>query len=274
VSFERKTFKETAMKQRMAVAVMLAAGLAMTVPMRAQAVKAAAAAAPAGDPQVKDDLFDGTEQFAKNATDVTEVTMDPRTLDMVDGKDKEKAHRMRLNVVRTYTYDKPGMYDMAEVDKFRAKLNTGDWHCSVHTRSLKTGDSTDVCQKTRTDGLVESAIMTVSAKQLTFIHTIREKGASGGSWGGAWSQSWSGRNGQSSVEGMPLSAMNAAMQAEMAAMGPEMQAGMAAMRVNLSGMSVHLEGLKSLHGPEDVQPQAEQPTRTVPAGTGSEVPLP
>ncbi len=253
------------MKQRMAVAVMLAAGLAMTVPMRAQAVKAATAADPhaAGDPQMKDDLFDGTEQFAKNATDVTEVTMDPRTLDMVDGKDKERAHRMRLNVVRTYTYDKPGMYDMAEVEKFRNKLNTGDWHCSVRTRSLKTGNSTDVCQKTRTDGLVESAIMTVSAKQLTFIHTIREKGSSGGSWGGAWSQSWSGRNGQSSVEGMPISAMNAEMRAEMAAM-----------RLNLSDVSVRLDGLQSLHIPEDVQPEVERQTQNAPAGPASEVPLP
>jgi hypothetical protein len=66
------------------------------------------------------------------------------------------------------------MYNMADVDAFRAKLNTGDWHCSVHTRDLKNGSSTDVCQKRRTDGLRETAIITVEPKDLTFIHTIRK----------------------------------------------------------------------------------------------------
>jgi hypothetical protein len=98
--------------------------------------------------------------------------MDPDSLAMVNGKDKDKAHNTVLQVVRTYEYDKPGMYNMADVDKFREKLNTGDWHCSIHTRSLKTGESTDVCNKRRTDDLYESAIITVEPKELTFIHTI------------------------------------------------------------------------------------------------------
>jgi len=120
----------------------------------------------------KDDLFAGTEIFAKNASDVTEITMDPDSLSMVNGKDKDKASNMVLQVVRTYEYDKPGMYNMADVDRFRDKLNTGEWHCSLHQRSLKTGESTDVCNKRRTDDLHESAIITVEPKELTFIHTI------------------------------------------------------------------------------------------------------
>jgi hypothetical protein len=101
--------------------------------------------------------------------------MDPDTLDLVGGKDKQKAHNMILNVVRTYSYDKPGMYRIEDVDTFRNKLNTGDWHCSVHTRDLKNGSSTDVCNKRRSDGLAESAIVTVEPKSLTFIHTIRKR---------------------------------------------------------------------------------------------------
>ncbi|SEG21956.1 hypothetical protein SAMN05421819_2249 [Bryocella elongata] len=128
---------------------------------------------------VKDDLFQGTEVFAKNATDVTEINMDPSSLDMVNGR--HSARSMVLNVVRTYTYDKPGMYDMAEVEKFRAKLNSGDWFCSVHTRNFKTGSSSDVCNKRRTDGMRESAIITVEPRSLTFIHNIRRQSADGGS---------------------------------------------------------------------------------------------
>lgn len=123
--------------------------------------------------QAKDDLFAGTEKFAKGASDVQEITMDPQTLGMVDGKEASAARSMRLSVVRTYTYDKPGMYNMAEVDEYRRKLETGDWHCSVHIRSQQSGNSTDVCNKTRTDGMLENAIITVSPKSLTFIHSIK-----------------------------------------------------------------------------------------------------
>ena len=116
---------------------------------------------------VKDDLFAGTEKFSNGASDVTEVTMDPDTLDMVGGKDAKRAHNMVLNVVRTYEYPKPGMYNIADVEEIRKRLNTGDWHCSVHTRDLKSGESTDVCYKRRTDGMMEQAIITVEPKELT-----------------------------------------------------------------------------------------------------------
>jgi len=147
------------------VNVMLAAVFAMG--LMAQGVATAQNVAKA-----KDDLFAGTEVFEKNATDVTEITMDPDSLAMVNGKDKDKARNTVLQTVRTYEYDKPGMYNMADVDKIRERLETGDWHCSVHERHLKSGESTDICQKRRTDDLYESAIITVEPKELTFIHTI------------------------------------------------------------------------------------------------------
>ncbi len=128
-------------------------------------------------PTVQDDLFAGTEKFAKGASEVNEISMDPDSLDMVNGKDSKRAHNMVLNVVRSYEYDKPGMYRIEDVEEFRRKLNTGDWHCSVHTRELKSGESTDICNKRRTDGLVEQAIITMEPKELTFIHTIYKAGS-------------------------------------------------------------------------------------------------
>ena len=198
----------------------------------AQAASLQPAALQGTDSTVKDDLFTGTEKFAKNASDVTEVTMDPDTLDMVNGNGAKRAHNMVLNVVRTYSYDKPGMYRMEDVEEFRRKLNTGDWHCSVHTRDLKSGESTDICNRRRTDGLVESAIITVEPKELTFIHTIRKRS-----------------EGESSVDpervlelglpnGLPPAAMlammrpdvvNAQMQAQMAASMAEVHAHAAVM---------------------------------------------
>jgi hypothetical protein len=121
---------------------------------------------------VKDDLFAGTEIFEKGATDVNEITMDPASLGMVTGKDSHKAHGMVLNVVRSYSYDKPGMYNPADIEPFRAKLNTNGWQCTVHSRNLKSGQSTDICEKQRSDGMKERAIITVAPKELTFIHSI------------------------------------------------------------------------------------------------------
>lgn len=135
----------------------------------------------ATQPLPKDDLFAGTEVFAKGASDITEITMDPDTLSMVGGNDERRARNTVLKVVRTYSYDKPGMYNMSDVDAIRNKLNTGDWHCSVHIRDLKNGSGSDVCGKRRTDGMKESAIIEVEPKQLTFIHTISKGGGPGAS---------------------------------------------------------------------------------------------
>jgi len=122
-------------------------------------------------PAMKDDLFEGTQIFEKNASNVTEITMDPNTLGMVGGH----AHNMLLNVVRTYEYDQPGMYKIEDVDVFRKKVSTGDWFCSVHSRDLKHNESTDICNKRRTDDIEEKAIISVEPKELTFIHTIRKR---------------------------------------------------------------------------------------------------
>jgi len=157
---------------------------AMAVGLMAQAARAQSTELKS---TLKDDLFAGTEIFAKNATDVTEISMDPDSLDRVGGNRAPRARTELLHVVRSYEYDKPGMYNMADVDKFREKLDTGDWHCSVHERHLKSGESTDVCAKHRTDDLKETAIITVEPKELTFIHMIVKRDANDHSEvGGLW----------------------------------------------------------------------------------------
>ncbi len=186
-------------------------------------------------PTVKDDLFNGTEKFAKGASDVTEVTMDPDTLGMVNGDNARRARGMVLNVVRTYEYDKPGMYNIADVEEIRKRLDTGDWHCSVHTRSLKSGESTDICNKRRTDGLVEQAIITVEPKELTFIHTIKRGGGNGEHGGPNAGESLlfapeiQGLSGWDPASQARFASMGPIMAAKFASMGPIMEAKFAAM---------------------------------------------
>jgi hypothetical protein len=133
----------------------------------------------------KDDLFAGTEKFAKGATDVSEINLDPKTMGLVRGDYAGgMAHRMKFMVIRSYTYDKPGMYNMDDVEVYRKKLNDGAWSCSIHVRN-KDG-ATDICSRSASDGSSEMVIISAEPKELSFIHmsgnvSLGEMERSGGS---------------------------------------------------------------------------------------------
>ncbi len=195
-------------------------------------------------PQLKDDLFAGTEKFAKNATEANEVNMDPDALNLVGGPDSNRAHRTLLNTVHHYEYDKPGMYNPADVDEFRRKLEGGDWHCSVHSRDLKSGESTDICSRRRAPDMIEQAIITVEPKELTFIHTIRRANGQGGSIDGG------GMPGMSMIPGLPFDVSMAAfgpeIEAVMLAATAELQAGMPALQQELAELQLKRPDLQLL----------------------------
>lgn len=145
----------------------LALRVPLTIPGTMQIKEVAMAA-----PQVKDDLFAGTEKFATGASDVTEVNLDPKMMGMVGGSkgdDAALAKKMQYMVIHTYKYDKEGMYRMEDVDAYRKKLTDGTWNCSIHVRD-KHG-STDICSRTGADHeATEMVILTAEPKELTFIH--------------------------------------------------------------------------------------------------------
>ena len=121
--------------------------------------------------QVKDDLFAGSEKFAAGASDVSDVNLDQKTLGLVSakGKNAEMAKKLDFVVVHEYTYDKPGMYKLADLDSFRQKLTTGNWSCIVHEQT-KT-NSTDVCLRSGADHESnELVVIDAEPKELTFVH--------------------------------------------------------------------------------------------------------
>ena len=143
----------------------------------------------AGEAQVKDELFAGTEKFEQGATDVTNVNLDGKMLGMVGkGKGGDIAHKLNFIVVHSYTYDKPGMYKMEDVAAYRKKLTDGSWNCFIHTRD-KDG-ATDICSKTAADGEThEMVIMTAEPLELTFVHlsgkmSLDDLGKMGNNMGG------------------------------------------------------------------------------------------
>jgi Domain of unknown function (DUF4252) len=122
--------------------------------------------------QVKDELFAGAEKFAQGASEVSEINLDPSTMGMVGGghgRDSDMARKLNFMVIHSYKYDKPGMYNMDDVEAFRKKLTDGSWSCPIHTRS-KT-ESTDICSRTGADHETnEMVILSAEPRELTFIH--------------------------------------------------------------------------------------------------------
>ena len=167
---------------------MMAAAIVASAATPARALHAQGEMVSVADPQVKDDLFAGTEKFATGASDVTEVNLDPKMLGMLGkGTGADLARKMEFFVVHSYTYDKPGMYKMEDVEVYRKRLIDGNWNCFIHTRD-KDG-STDICQRTAADNEThEMVIMTAEPTELTFVHmrgkmTVDDLRKMGGSMG-------------------------------------------------------------------------------------------
>lgn len=141
-------------------------------PMQAAPMEQTVVAAAADPGQVKDELLEGAERFAKDAIDVSEVNLDAKALGLVGGNTPEMAEmarKMDFVVVRDYTYDKPGMYRAEDVEAFRKRLLDGPWSCIVHTKD-KSG-TTDICTRQSTDHETnELVIISAEIKELTFVH--------------------------------------------------------------------------------------------------------
>lgn len=123
--------------------------------------------------QGKDNLFAGTEKFAQGARESTEINLDPDTMAMMNqhGRNAELAKKMKFISIRTYEYDKPGMYRMEDVEVFRRKLDDSSWKCAIRMREKN--ESTDICSRLDSDNETrEMVILTSEPTQLTFIHMV------------------------------------------------------------------------------------------------------
>jgi hypothetical protein len=147
------------------VATVLMAILSMTAGARAL-----------GGPQVKDDLFAGADKFSHGASSSTEVNLDSKMLGMAakfagddKGGDGDLVKKLQFVIVRSYEYEKPGEYNMADVEEFQKRLETGGWSHIVKERSAK--ESTDVCVKLDADGqFSELVVIAAEPLELTFVH--------------------------------------------------------------------------------------------------------
>ena len=123
-------------------------------------------------PQVKDDLFEGTEKFAAKARESSEVNLDKSMLAMASkmaGTKGDLARKLDAVVVRSYQYEHEGDYKMADVEVYFKRLDALGWKHIVRTHEDK--EWTDICVKQDREGQPrELVVISAEAKELTFVH--------------------------------------------------------------------------------------------------------
>ncbi|HEX4759059.1 MAG TPA: DUF4252 domain-containing protein [Terracidiphilus sp.] len=122
---------------------------------------------------VKDELLAGTEKFAQGASSVAEIDLDPTTMSMLGstrhGRDADLASKLNLMSVRSYTYDKPGMYSADDVEAFRKKLDDGSWSCPIRVRGQN--GTSEICSRSSADHVTnELVIFSAYPQKVNFIH--------------------------------------------------------------------------------------------------------
>ena len=119
------------------------------------------------------------KELAARASNVTEVTLGKGMLDFaakfMDGNDKDQAAVKQLIqgldgiYVRSYEFDQVGEYSMDEVEQLRRAFETSEWSPIVHTRELKTGETTDVLVKQVNGESRGLFVFTAEPKELTIV---------------------------------------------------------------------------------------------------------
>jgi hypothetical protein len=121
---------------------------------------------------VKDELLAGTEKFAQGATSVAEIDLDPTTMSMLGmrhGRDADFASKLNLMSVRSYSYDKPGMYSADDLEAFRKKLDDGSWTCPIRIRGQN--GTSEICSRSSADHANnELVIFSAHPQKVSFIH--------------------------------------------------------------------------------------------------------
>lgn len=160
--------KSRMMKNRMIVVVLGVAALA---------APALAQTASSSTPQVLPPALE--KQLAARAANVSEVTLGKNMLAFaakyMKGKNKHDAATRQLIegldgvYVRDYKFDKPGEYSMAAIDKVREHFKSPEWTPIVHTRDIKTGESTDVMMKMVNGESHGMFVLSVQPKELSIV---------------------------------------------------------------------------------------------------------
>jgi hypothetical protein len=141
-------------------------GLLLVLPLAAQDIKIPA----------------GLEKLAEKATDVVDINLDGALLklaarflsdrDPEDAKVKKMVGGLQSITVKSYTFDRRGAYDPADVEALRAQYRGPGWVRIVGVRSNKEGDNADIFLKLGGDKVTGVAVLVAEPKELTIVSIV------------------------------------------------------------------------------------------------------
>ena len=121
------------------------------------------------------------EKFASQSTETVDVTLDANMLNLaknfLSDKDpdqrnaKEIVSQLKGIYVRSYEFDKTGVYSQADVEAFRAQLKAPEWNRIVGVRSNKHDGENDYVYIRAVGGKMTGlAVIAAEPKELTLVY--------------------------------------------------------------------------------------------------------
>jgi hypothetical protein len=125
-------------------------------------------------PQFKD--------LADKATQSVSITMDPTLLGLaarfMDAGNAQDAAAMDVIkglqgiYVRSYTFDRDGVYQSSDVDEIRKQLAAPGWNRVVETRSKKTHADVDIYLMTQGKQVLGLALIASEPREITIVNIV------------------------------------------------------------------------------------------------------
>src|ERR1700685_2363948 len=133
--------------------------------------------APVGAQELK--LPASLDRLAAKATDVVDVTLDANLIQLAsrflsdkdadDAKVKKLISGLKGIYVRSFEFDKAGVYQDSDVETVRSLLRTPAWSRIVGVHSQKSGENAEVYVKTDGGKIGGLVILATEPKELTFV---------------------------------------------------------------------------------------------------------
>ncbi len=122
------------------------------------------------------------EKLAAKATETVEVTLDEKLLQLAakflssnnpeEAKVKELVSGLKGVYVRVFEFDKPGEYQLSDIEALRSQLRSPGWSKIVGVISRREGQNVDVHIKYLGNSVQGLAIIAAQPRELTVINIV------------------------------------------------------------------------------------------------------
>ncbi len=120
------------------------------------------------------------DKYANEATETVDVTLDKNMLNLAKNflseKDpdqreaKEIVSQLNGIYVRSYEFDKPGMYNAADIESFRAQLKAPEWNRIVGVKTKHNNDDAYVYVRQVNGKMTGLAVISAEAREFTLVY--------------------------------------------------------------------------------------------------------